>query len=202
MHLYYRILDLPKDPLKDKSFILEKYSNNIKGYNVEDTSIIKDEVLEIFLKIGLRPDFVVIFTPKTDGEEEKRLLHSDITYVKDSKTWEDITFSVNWDVEGVGIFKWAEVPAEIKKFYPLWPPFNPVFRKLSGTHFGDRYSKGIPAGSKILDSVSTSNVMLVRTDIPHIITHNVPRVCVSLRFKDSINRNWTEIYQQFDSISL
>ncbi len=202
MHLYYRILDLPKDPLKDKSFILEKYSNDIKGYNVEDTSIIKDEVLESFLKIGLQPDFVVIFTPKTDGEEEKRLLHTDITYIEDSKTWEDITFGVNWDVEGVGIFKWAEVPAEIKKFYPQWLPFNPSFRKLRSIHFGDRDAKGIPAGSKILDSVSTSNVILVRTDVPHIITHDVPRVCVSLRFKDSINRNWTEIYQQFDSISL
>ena len=200
MNQYYRLLDLPNDPLKDKTAILEKYSSEFKGYKLDNLSIIKDDVLETFSKIGLEPDFVVVFPAKLNGEQEKRFLHSDITYDRETSSWKHVTFGVNWDIQGEGIFQWFNVPMNIRRQWPKGDPNDAVLEKLCGIHFGVRNHLGLPQGVTLLDSVSTANPILARTDIAHNVIYSVPRVCVSIRFKNSVNRNWQEVYNAFDPI--
>ncbi len=201
MNQYYRFLNLPNDPLKDKSSILEKYSEKVAGYHLEDLSIVKDDVLECFSKIGLDPDFVVIFPAKINGEQDKRFIHSDISYNRETNKWMHVPLGVNWDIQGHGIFQWWNAPTNVKRIWPKGPPEDPVIEKLCGIHFSARRFLGIPTGVTLIDSVSTINPILVRTDIPHSVIYDTPRVCLSIRFKNTTNKKWDELYHLFDTIA-
>lgn len=201
----YRILNLPSNPLNEQNFWLEESQPHFdKYFYIKKPSILKSSILKEFVNIGLDPYFVVIFNWEDTGPFEDKVIHSDINYNELTKTWENVSFGVNWDVRGAGKFHWFDIPIDVKKIFPAEGTFsnNRVLKLLNGIHYGHRSKSGIDKGYILTDTAETSQPMLVRTDIPHFVTYDSPRTCISLRFRNSININWEEIYYQFDSISL
>lgn len=197
----YRILNLPKDPLVDSNYILEKAYNR-NDYAIEDVSIFRPEILKQFLDMGLEPDFVAIFICPRPAGIGNRMIHSDIAYNSETDNWDDISFGINWDIKGQGIFRWWDIPENLARVYPIDQLKNdPVYKVLSGIHYGRRFKIGADENYKLIDEVSTTFPMLVRTNIPHCVTFDSPRLCASLRFKNSIDVKWQEIYHKFDHLT-
>jgi hypothetical protein len=196
----YLNLNLTNEPLNDKEAILAKYSHEQKGYSLESTSIFKNEVIEYFCSKNLIPDFAVVFSAKIRGEQENRFIHSDLVYDTSTNSWNHVPCGVNWDIQGVGTFQWWNIPDTVMRCYPGPPTDNSAYSKFSGIHFEARRKAGIPAGSTLIESTSTDRPLLVRTDIPHSVIYTVPRTCVSLRFKNTTGKDWSEIYNSFDKI--
>jgi hypothetical protein len=191
---HFRILNLPTDPLKDKNSLIEKYKISDPGYDIEDPAILTDEVLEIFKKLNLNAESVVVFKTYNyvDGSDNNRIIHSDICWDSESSNWLPIVFGINWELTDVkGTFKWWNVDSS-KIVYP--GNNSPVFpyTKLNGLHYEERVKPGIPNNSILIEETYSNSPMLVRTDIPHSVTYSgYGRMSISVRFSDQ-TLSWDE----------
>jgi hypothetical protein len=198
----FRILSLPNDPLKDKASLIAKYKLQARLYQIEDPSILKDEVINLFKAVNLNIESVVVFTTYAAGigSDNGRIIHTDIKWSNTTNSWEKITVGVNWEVTDVsGQFKWWNMDA-VEQIYPgseksLTYPFS----QLSGIHYEQRMKLGIPQDAILLEEIDTAQPLLVRTDIPHSVTYSgTGRMSISIRFSDH-SLKWEEAVSRLSS---
>lgn len=203
----YRFLDLTANPLSDHdSFLntlIESRNFASSAYNIYEVSIFKTEILEKFRDLGFEPYFVAVFDWILPGVLHHRVIHADLRFNKENKSWDNVNFGVNWDIVGQGNFQWWNIPLEVDRIYPPKACNNiESSHPLNGMHYQSRGQKGISDNYTLIDEVSTARPMLIRTDIPHCVVNKMPRTCLSLRFKNLASIDYAEAYHRLDSISL
>jgi hypothetical protein len=202
MSNYYCPLSLSLHPIAD-FFDIEKYAkhkNMLRYSQVKfPKDILKKEILEEFFKIGLIVSHVVLFSKPTGRREEHAMMHTDINWDNNTKTWEKEIFGVNWELTDTEtIISWWKTSRQ--EIYP-----DSIDSSISpeGIHYGSRYLLGtFEKTDTRLDSViNTKAPMLLRTNEPHtidVLSNSLVqnRVALSIRFENKFN-NWEEVITKF-----
>ena len=198
----FRVLNLPNDPLKDKASLIAKYESKSRFYHIEEPTILKDEIIDLFKIVNLDIDSVVVFTTYASkaGKDSGRIIHSDLKWNQSTDSWENITCGVNWELTDItGRFKWWNMDA-VKEVYPdsgraLMYPFT----QLCGIHYEYRMRLGVPQKAILIEETDIAYPLLVRTDVPHSVTFpNVGRISISIRFSDNLLK-WEDVVSRLSS---
>jgi hypothetical protein len=199
----FRILDLPNDPLKDKESLIKKYKLQSRLYDIENSSILKDEIIDLFNSVNLDIDSVVVFTTYASGmgSDNGRIIHTDVKWSQITNSWEKITVGVNWELTDVsGQFKWWNMDAVASVYPGSEKSLTYPFTQLSGIHYEQRMKLGIPAGAVLLEETNSNCPMLVRTDIPHSVTYTgTGRMSISIRFSNHL-LEWSEAVDRLSTV--
>jgi hypothetical protein len=184
MDLFYP-LQLPSTPLKIDIFReglpndRKKRLSAIGSYSIsyDWKNLLSEELILEFLKIGIEPYCIAFFMFEGKSEYGKNLyrhksdayIHSDIS-VNDNETgYDDVPFSINWQLSpGSETWHWWNTGT----INPTIPNIDKnqlsVARHLQGKHYGFPHPE-----FKEIRSACLNGPTMVRTDIPHSITYNV-----------------------------
>jgi hypothetical protein len=196
---YYR-LNILENPVKDRDAVINMYKSAKGSYSVESASILKDEVIDLFSDIGLTVDHIIIFTlfNEYDKLDDKRLIHSDLTWDEELSKWRKTVCTVNWELTPIcGDFKWFDMNGAKE----VWPSNDTAdklpLRKLAGLHYGSFRHIGLPDGARVIHDVSTNYPLLLNTDIPHCVSFtDKGRMPLSVRFTTKW-KSWEEVIPVF-----
>lgn len=206
MNNFFLKLRLPENPIKDMKIIHDTTVSG--GYNlVLPGQVLSDEIMDIFISMGLKPKFVSLFGRNDhDGTNENRMIHSDIG-LNHKGEWQKILFGINWEVTGhENIFCWWDM----SKVKECWPnePLPKKYDYLNGIHYGKRLNLGVPDGAVLLEETLIDKPTLVRTDLPHSTVYkpgsNVirNRIGISVRFFEEDFNSWDDVHQFFKPYSI
>lgn len=206
---YYKYLRLPELPLLDKYAFISRDWGSI-GYSIitEPAQILSKEFLTKLNSVGLTPGFIVVFTNASDGIRDQRYIHSDIITKQDPRLVKDLTdlewqsaeFGINFEVCGnTNKFYWYDTKLLQAKARPVLNSSTPLLHAwLSGIHYTN-----LAEVSESCTLDIDSRPVLVRTDLPHQTTFNVPqgyshRLGISVRFYEPWT--WAEALEKFNKL--
>lgn len=213
---YYKKLNLPSNPFKDWDTVYGQVKEKFPLGKITQTyhtiydpeGLLTDELVNILDSIGVKVTHVVLFcSGRGLSFKETRLIHSDLTWDEERKSWIDFHCGINWELSGINTFSWWDM-SKTKPVYPL-PPYSgmnengPIINTelaiLNGVHFDNRLQMGIHKNAVMLEEVCMDGPMLVRTDVPHqtVFTSGKVRVGVSLRIDETELNSWDKIVKQF-----
>ncbi len=215
---YYHKLNLPDVPVADLSAIkAHKWKPFDHSIHPNASEVLSQEILSAFSNIGVTPGFIVFFTSIEPGTLENRWVHSDAMSTVDPRTltslqgvqWRPVSFGINFEIySNVNVYRWYDVPEGTQVIWPDYSKGGLLYRAwLGGVHYGEeRRHPGVPEGFQQADSVViASKPVMVRTDIPHSTTYDIPpesthRVGVSIRFYE--DWSWDEATEIFRPLFL
>lgn len=218
---YYKKLNLPANPFKDWQSIYNEVKGQFPPGKVAQTyhtiydpaGQLTEELEEILASIGVTVTHIVLFcSGRSFSFKENRIIHSDLTWDNDSKSWKDIHCGINWELGGTNTFSWWDM-SQIKPVYPLAPykgfgPMGPIINEtsatLNGIHYENRLKHGIHKDAVQLDEVNIECPTLVRTSTPHQVVFRSDglRVGVSLRIDESGLASWEDCLAKFKPLAI
>ena len=193
----YRILDLPGTPCEDPG-VLTVHQQRVGSYHRYPPTVLRADISRCLRELGLLPEYVIVFTWRRPGGIPEKIIHTDIRY--EQGRWRPIRFSINWELEGSGVFQWFDIPTDHGRHYPGEEDQTDADRRwLNGVHFGKRGNRGLPLGARLCAEQNTDRPMLVRTELAHTVISDAPRRALSVRFQDI---SYEEAYQRLEPIAV
>lgn len=205
MNNFYARLNLPP---KEKllNYDLLPVDNNIWHENLfkmYPPTLLTNEAIEFFNDYNLKVKFVVNFiTPLSmcPGTKSDRVLHTDNRTVNGIKV--PIVCGINFELSMPTDTTWVwydmdAVPTKMYREHKDSSEFETVI-KMRAEVYNDR---GVPNGAIPIESLSynASDIYLIRTDIPHMVTYDSfgkPRSSISIRFEETW-KTWDECWEVF-----
>ena len=199
--LNFRPVNIPCNILKDHTSIIQMDAPYF--YNIHDTSILTNEVQELFKSLDITPKFVVAFiNTQQSWTVKERVIHSDLSFFNGK--WNPNIASINYELLPVQTeMSWWELK-DRPPVYPDIPTDNTPFeyRTLNGIHYGTRRFMG-DNNAFLIEKAKVVEPTLIRTDLPHSLIRNhyslSKRVAISIRFHESWN-SWEEALEKFKPI--
>lgn len=197
MNLYYK-LNLPKIPTDNVDRWVDHVNHILptkKWYDiihVDPAVFLSPSVNAAFIGAGLTPRTVFLFASKTlvrSDEVVKAYTHFDVMW--NGKQWVPHISCVNWELtHTTSTFLWYDMKETTHRLDVSSKPDD-------RNKLGAAYYQNINDDRTVIESVTSTGAMLVRTDVPHnvkYIQHDTtrPRINASLRFEEE-GQSWDSI---------